>query len=203
MNTITTTLTTTAIFSEDGVKRYLIRKVWDADKPRLAIIMLVPSSASGIELDTTTQLVLNNAFRMGYGQVDILNLFSTLNDFDLKRAEAEDSDNIKVIVESAQTADVVVYASGVGKAKNKAFQLRQKQVLEALRPYEAKLNCLTDKNGKARLQHPLSPAVRVWYFSPLKISELISNQAKPCLEASANETKKGNRKRNGKEAASP
>ena len=136
--------------------------------------MLAPSEASGIELDTTTQLVLNNCSRLGYGSVSIVNLFASLNDFSLKQAEAEDPDNMDVIVQQAQEADLVVYAPGVGKAKSKIFQQRQEQVLTALLPFESKLHCLCDQNGEARLQHPLSPAVRTWHLSPLKVSEVIS-----------------------------
>ena len=173
MKSIVTTLTTEAVFSDDGVKRYLLRKTWDESKPKLAVIMLAPSEASGIELDTTTQLVLNNAARLGYGRVDALNLFATLNDFSLKQAETEDSVNMDAILSSVTDADEAVYAPGVGKGTNKTFQQRQEQVLSALRPFEGKLRCLTDANGKARFQHPLSPAVRVWYLSPMKVSELI------------------------------
>ena len=98
MQNITTTLTTEAIFSDDMQKRYLLRKSWDTEKPKICVIMLAPSEASGIELDTTTQLVLNNAARLGYGHVDIVNLFATLNDFALKQAEAEDSINTDAIL---------------------------------------------------------------------------------------------------------
>lgn len=178
MQTIKTTLTTEAIFSDDGAKRYLLRKSWDEGKPTLSIIMLAPSAAAGIELDSTTQLVLNNASRLGFGGIDILNLFSTLNDFALKEAEDEDADNLNAIVQSAEKAETLVYAAGVSKAKNKAFQQRQEQVLNALRPYESKLHCLTGEGGKARLQHPLSPAVRVWHLAPLKISELVPEPKK-------------------------
>ena len=80
---------------------------------------------------------------------------------------------LEFIVSAAQKADVVVYAAGVGKAANKKFQERQRQVLEALRPVEKKLHCLSDADGNSRLQHPLSPAVRTWYLSKLEISELI------------------------------
>lgn len=178
MNTIVTTLTTEAVFSDDGKKRYLLRKVWDPQKPKLTAIMLAPSAASGIELDSSTLLVLNNSSRLGYGGVEIVNLFATLNDFSLKHAEKEDDENCKVILASAKSADTIVYAAGVGKAKNKAFQLRQKQVLEALRPLEGKLHCLSSENGEARLQHPLSPAVRVWNLSPMKVAELIGELPK-------------------------
>ena len=98
MQNITTTLTTEAIFSDDMQKRYLLRKSWDTEKPKICVIMLAPSEVSGIELDTTTQLVLNNAARLGYGHVDIVNLFATLNDFALKQAEAEDSINTDAIL---------------------------------------------------------------------------------------------------------
>lgn len=183
MNTVTTTLATTAVFSEDGGKRYLLEKTWDESKPSLAIIMLAPSEAGGVEIDNTTMLVLNNVSRLGYGSVAVLNLFATLNDFGLKEAEDEDSENLNAIVEASEKADVIVYAAGVGKAKNKSFQRRQEQVLTALCPYESKLQCLTDKDGNARLQHPLSPAVRTWYFSPLKVDELSPRREKPDEEA--------------------
>ncbi len=200
MPTITTTLTTVATFSDDNLKRYLLRKTWDENKPKLAIIMLAPSEAAGIELDNTTLLVLNNASRLGYGRVDVLNLFATLNDFGLKEVEDEDTENTNAIVQSAQEADIVIYAAGVGKAKNKAFQHRQEQILAALRPYEDKLHCLTNESGRARLQHPLSPAVRIWHLSPLKISKLISEPVKQETKENTAKPKRGRRKNTTKEA---
>ncbi len=173
MKNISTILTTKAVFSDDGLNRYLLTKTWEADKPSLAIIMMAPSEASAVALDNTTMLVLNNADRLGYGTVAILNLFARVNDFSLQYAGLEDAENLEVIVSTAQNADAVVYAPGVGKATNKKFQERQRQVLEALLPVEEKLHCLSDADGNSRLQHPLSPAVRTWYLSKLKIGELI------------------------------
>ena len=125
MKNITTTLTTDAIFSDDGHKRYLLKKVWNTSKPSLGIIMLVPSEASGIELDSTTALVINNTSRLEYGSVSIANLFSTIGDHKLLNAEFEDRENIKNIVEMANAVDTIVYAAGVGKISNKAFIKRQ------------------------------------------------------------------------------
>ena len=173
MKDITTILTTTAIFSDDGLNRYLLTKTWETSKPSLSIIMMAPSEASSVALDNTTMLVLNNAARLGYGSVTILNLFARVNDFSLQYAGLEDAENLEVIVAAAQSADVVVYAAGVGKATNKKFQERQKQVLEALRSEEGRLFCLSDADGSSRLQHPLSPAVRTWYLSPLKVAEVL------------------------------
>ena len=173
MKIIETTLKTTALYSDDESKRYLLRKEWDSSKPKLCIIMLAPSTASGVGLDSTTLLVLNNATRLGFGRVDILNLFAKLNDFDLEAAERDDPDNSKAILASAKDCDTIVYAAGVGKAKNELFQERQKQVLTALRPYESKLYCIGNKDGTVRMRHPLSPAVRTWELSKLKVSEVI------------------------------
>ena len=178
MKNIKTTLTTEAIFSDDGRKRYLLKKIWDEAKPKLAIIMLAPSEAAGIELDTTTQLVLNNAARLGYGSVAITNLFATLNDFSLQMAEDEDPENTNAIVKAAEEADTIIYAPGVGKGKLKVFQTRQEQVLLALLPFAGKLKCLCNANGKARLQHPLSPAVRMWHLSDLRLNELVKEPDK-------------------------
>lgn len=194
MNTIQTTLTTEAVFSDDGTKRFLLRKTWEPAKPTLAIIMLAPSEASGIALDTTTQLVLNNADRLGYGGVAIVNLFATINNFDLKQTEVEDTENIKAIVAAVEDADLIVYAPGVGKTKSKIFQGRQELVLAALLPYETKLHCLCDASGKARLQHPLSPAIRTWQLSDLKITELLPSADIPVELPVAPEQKKRGKK---------
>lgn len=176
MNTVTTNLTTNAIFSDDGTKRYSLTKTWEADKPKIAIIMMAPSEAAGVVLDMTTMLVLNNTARMGYGSVTILNLFATLNDINLKTEAVMDEENMQAIVAAAKDADLLIYAAGVGKTSNKLFQIRQRQVLDALKPMENKLFCLCNKQGEARLQHPLSPSLRTWELSPLKVSELIPEE---------------------------
>ena len=172
MNIIETTLTTQAVFSDDETKRYLLKKTWNTTLPKLTIIMLAPSIASGIELDSTTSLVLNNASALGFGSVSIVNLFATLGDTALSKAESEDPENLKAIVDACKDADLIVYAPGVGKSKLQAFQERSNQVLEALRPYEKKLKCLTC--GSSKMLHPLTPAVRTWRnLVELRISELL------------------------------
>ena len=178
MTTITTTLTTEAVFSDDSLKRYLLRKTWNTELPKLAVIMLAPSAASGIALDNTTSLVLNNADRLGYGSVAIVNLYATLNDFALIQAEPQDPENLDAILSVCKSADRIIYAPGVGKKSSAVFQRRQEQVLTALLPYESKLSCLCNFEGKARLQHPLSPSVRTWYLSDLKVSELVEEPKK-------------------------
>ena len=176
MLTIETTLTTQAVFNDDETKRYLLKKVWDTSLPSLTICMLSPSIASGIELDAITSLVLNNASALGFGSVSIVNLFATLDNPFLCEPEEEDPENLEVIVGACRNADVVIYSPGVGKANLQQFQNRAKQVLEALRPFEKKLRCLTNGTGKARFLHPLCPSVRVWgKLAEFSVSELLPN----------------------------
>lgn len=173
MKEIISNLRTEILASDDETKRYSLRKVWSEDKPSLAIVMLCPSSSGEVAVDTSTALTIGNCYRLGYGSVAILNLFSLINDFTLKEAEEEDPENLSAIVAAAEKADCLVLGAGSGKAKNKLFQKRLKQVLTALRPYENKLHCLCDENGGSRGLHPLSPRVREWYLSPMKINELL------------------------------
>lgn len=182
MKEIISNLRTEILASEDETQRYSLRKVWAEDKPSLAIVMMCPSSSGIVAVDTSTALTIGNCYRLGYGSVTILNLFSTVNDFALQNAEGEDPENLQVIVAAAEKADCLVLGAGTGKAKNKLFQKRLEQVLTALRPYESKLHCLCDENGGSRGLHPLSPRVREWYLSPMKISELLPEPPKSTPE---------------------
>ena len=191
MKTEISTLHTEAVYSDDYSRRYVLRKLWDDTKPKLAIILLAAGNAGNVMLDKTTQLVINNSARLGYGSVAIMNLSAVLNDYNLHHVE--DPENVKVIVEEAKTAEKVVFSPGTGKSNNANFIRLQEQVLLALRPYEDKLHCLCNADGGARLQHPLSPQVQVWNLSPLKVSELVTipeeTEQKPKKKVKTKESK--------------
>lgn len=173
MREIISNLRTEILESEDGKQRYVLRKVWDESKPSLGILMLCPSSSGEVAVDTSTSLVLSNCYRLGYGSVTIVNLFSTINDFDLKKADDKDPENSQAILDAAKAVACFVVGCGTGKSKNAKFHQRLEQVLLALKPYEDKLCCLCDKHGGSKYLHPLSPRVRQWHLSTLKVSELI------------------------------
>lgn len=166
-------LRTEIVMSKDESKRYSLRKIWSEDKPSLAILMICPSSSGEVAVDTSTMLTLGNCYRLGYGSVTIVNLFSKINDFSLKNADDEDEENLQAILRAAETAECFVLGFGTGKTKNKIFQRRLEQVLMALRPYEDKLHCLCDEDGGSRGLHPLSPRLRKWCLSKCSVSEFI------------------------------
>ena len=60
MKEITSYLRTEIFMSEDGTKRYALKKVWDPDKPSLAIIMLAPRQEGEICLDTSTMFTMHH-----------------------------------------------------------------------------------------------------------------------------------------------
>ena len=173
MKEIISNLRTEIVASDDGVYRYSLRKIWDDQKPSLAILMICPSSSGEVAVDTSTMLTLGNCYRLGYGSVTIVNLFSKVNDFELKDVNETDEENQQAILKAAESVDCFVLGAGTGKAKNKAFQQRLEQVLTALRPYEDKLHCLCDEDGGSRGLHPLSPRLRRWCLSKCSVTEFI------------------------------
>ena len=166
-------LKTEIVMSDDETKRYSLRKVWDGSKPSLAIVMICPSSSGEVSVDTSTALTMANCYRLGYGAVMIVNLFSKINDFALKEVEENDEENLQAILKAAKENSCLVLAWGTGKAKNKTFQRRIEQVVTALHPYDEKLYCLCDEKGGSRGLHPLSPRVRTWTLSKCLISDFV------------------------------
>ena len=78
MKTETTTVKSKAMFSDDRTHRLLLRKEWDKTKPTAMIVMINPNSADTLNCDLTTMLVINNLNNLGYGAVNIVNLYSII-----------------------------------------------------------------------------------------------------------------------------
>ena len=70
-------------------------------------------TASCVEPDSATSLVLNNASALGFGSVSIVNLFATLGDFTLSVVEEKGPENMDAILEAVKSADVCIYAPGI------------------------------------------------------------------------------------------
>lgn len=153
------TMTTEAVFSKDGKHRYLIRKVWNKDLPKAAIILLYPGYANELTCDTTTMLCVNQAVALGFGALDILNIYSLVGVMSVRgdTAGLTDKTNDGYILESAKTAEKTIVATGRGN--NKAVIARTEEVVQLLEPYQDRLFRIADKNGNAGF-HPLSPRVR-------------------------------------------
>ena len=162
MPTDKSTMKTEAVFSDDRKHRYLLRKEWDAKKPKATIIMTNPSTADILMMDYTTLYIINNLVRLDFGAVDIVNLLSKAttklqpkHDLDA----AMDSVNLDYITKSAEKADNIVIAWGKLGENNKKVRDLQDDLLRHLRPLKAKLYEIGDEHGNSGF-HPLAPQIR-------------------------------------------
>ena len=64
-----------AVISECGKYRYLLRRTWDHDKPRVLIVMLNPSTADAEIDDATIRSCIRLSKGLGYGSFEVVNLF--------------------------------------------------------------------------------------------------------------------------------
>lgn len=163
MRTEKSTIKSEAVFSDDGKHRVLLSREWDKSKPSAMVIMINPNSADTMICDTTTMLVINNLYKLGYGSMKIMNLYSMMTskisfrfnaDSDLNCAE-----NDEYIKSVAKEVDVVILAWGSIGNNNTRIKERQKAVFEMLKPYSEKLKLISDAEGKKTF-HPLAPQIR-------------------------------------------
>ncbi len=158
---------TEALYNDEKTHRYSLKKSWDNSKPSASIIMISPSSrANEIAMDVTSLYVVNNCYQLGYGSVEILNLYSKLDADPFEN----DSENNEWILKSCQKADKVILAWGKGQTQ-KAVDNRIQEVLKLLEPFRDKLYEIADSSGKHGF-HPLGATVRLkWNLIPFAYPE--------------------------------
>jgi hypothetical protein len=162
MHTEKIMMKTETVFSDDRLHRYLLRKEWDAKKPKATIIMTNPSTADILMMDYTTLYIMNNIVRLDFGAVDIVNMTSMMTtklkvhaDF----ASSADMENINFIVKSAKESDKVIIAWGKLGENNKKVRDVQDILLERLKPFNDKLCVIASEKGGSGF-HPLAPQIR-------------------------------------------
>ncbi len=159
METETSNIRSKAIFSDDGEHRLLLWKEWDKDKPTAMIIMINPSTADDLISDNTTMLVMNNLHRLGYGCVNIVNLYSRIMDRLSLRFYSDndllDENNDAVIGKYAEKSDMIIIAWGCVGKHSQRIRYRQAELLEKLMNCADRLYQIGDKQC-----HPLTPIVR-------------------------------------------
>jgi hypothetical protein len=153
----TSTLATEAIFSKDNNRRYLLRKTWDNNKTKAAIVLLYPSYSDAVLCDTTTTLTINSIATLDFGGVDILNISPVIGGKgSITDAKTTDRLNDSYILDSAKDSSKIIIATGRGN--NKAVMERTEEVIRLLDEYKDKIYYISD--GKNFGYHPLSPRIR-------------------------------------------
>lgn len=122
-----------AVYSNCERYRYSLTRVWDAQAPRVAFVMLNPSTATEEANDPTIERCEQRARRLGFGGFRAVNIFA-LRATDPRNMRAssdpEGPDNPQALDAAARWADVLVAAWGVhgehlGQGPIVATQLRE------------------------------------------------------------------------------
>ncbi|MCX7565624.1 DUF1643 domain-containing protein [Sulfitobacter sp. F26169L] len=106
----------TAVYSDCERYRYSLTRVWDEDAPRVAFVMLNPSTATEIQNDPTIERCEQRARRLGFGGFRAVNIFGlrATDPRDMRAAEdPEGADNMQALEEATKWANTVIAAWGV------------------------------------------------------------------------------------------
>lgn len=177
MNTSKQTITVTVKYSDDKSHRYLLRKQWDKELPEATIIMINPTCEEVLSQDMTSIFVQNNLLKLGYGCLNIVNLYSMITPKINVRWYGNDelttSDNDKEIIRSAEKSDIIIIAWGSFGNTSQRVKERKKNVIDLLIEYKDKMFVITDKEERTGL-HPLTPSVRnQWILKEADIDDLL------------------------------
>lgn len=142
-----------ATFDATGQYRYRLWRSWDGSLPRVAFVMLNPSTADHRQDDPTIRRCIGFARDWGYGGLLVVNLFAYRTPSVAALFQVRDPvgpDNDRHLAEVGRRAAAVVLAWGVHGARDG----RAEGVLGLLGRCRAPLLCLgTTRHGHPR--HPL------------------------------------------------
>ncbi|MDK9852433.1 DUF1643 domain-containing protein [Staphylococcus equorum] len=166
MQTIKNILATEAIFSDDKQHRYLLKKIWDSDKQTVTIITMYPHYEGVLNIDLTTQLVMNKISEMDEsGSINFVNLYSNITTpINIKHLENSHDKHTDIqIMKAVKESDEVILAWGA-YAKKASVESRVNEVLEMLKPHNKKVKKLINPETN-EIMHPLNPKARKkWIF---------------------------------------
>lgn len=141
-----------ARFSVDRRYRYRLWRRWDLAKPRLCFIMLNPSTADEQKPDRTVSRCIAKAKRLGFGGLEVANLFAYRSTDPGALRHARDpvgEENDASIIAAANASRQIICAWG----QDGKYRQRDNDVYWMLRGQGLELYCLRYSNGAPH--HPL------------------------------------------------
>lgn len=142
-----------AVFSPCRLYRYRLWRVWAPSQPKIAFLMLNPSTADNNANDPTVERCCRRARMLGFGGIEVANLFAFRATDPREMRKAGDPigpENDKHILSACGYSDMVICAWGnIG-----SYRKRADEVVALLNNNNIVLNCLgVTKAGEP--QHPL------------------------------------------------
>jgi hypothetical protein len=120
-----------AVFSDCERYRYRLWRVWDETKPKACFVMLNPSTADENALDPTVSRCKKRAEMLGYGGLEVVNLFALRSTDPKALYEADDPvgpGNVDAIVDAVQDCAMAICAWGTHGAYLTAGNLIRKLI---------------------------------------------------------------------------
>ncbi len=142
-----------AVISACQKYRYLLRRVWDHDRPRALFVMLNPSTADAEIDDPTIRSCIRLANAWGYGSFEVVNLFAWRATDPNELATPRDpvgKGNDAIICAALVRCDVAICAWGANKNAGDRGSL-VRQIITSSKPVAYCLG--TTKDGHPK--HPL------------------------------------------------
>lgn len=142
----------TAIISECGKYRYLLRRVWNDNLTRALFVMLNPSTADGKIDDPTIRACTRWCTTNGFGSFEVVNLFairSTQPEGIYQVRDPIGPQNEAMVDRAVKRADVVICAWGA----HLVARDHAPSMVARIRKEKAKVYCL----GLTKIGAPLHP----------------------------------------------
>lgn len=143
-----------AILSPCGTYRYLLQRNWDVERQAVCFVMLNPSTADAEQDDPTVSRCIERARRLGFGQLEVVNLFA-LRSTDPRalksHADPIGPENDEAILQSASVCQMVICAwGGDGLLKGRSAKVLKMLADNGIQPHALKVS---PKTGQPH--HPL------------------------------------------------
>lgn len=124
-----------AIFSDCERYRYRLWRVWDESKPKVCFVMLNPSTADENVLDPTVTRCKKRAEALGFGGMDVVNIFALRSTDPKALYDADDPggnviNSVEIYI-AAKASEKVICGWGAhgkfrGRGRHIAEQLRER-----------------------------------------------------------------------------
>ena len=168
------------LYSDDLQHRFILKRVWNKDKPLACVVTIHPSISDNLTMDTTTFLIINGIANLEeFGGVILVNLFSIItNKLHMRWARDIDinhPENDNYIRKAAEESSIILLAYGKGVLSNIRITNRIDQVLELLSKHQDKFRVISD--GERSGLHPLTPSTRsvIWKLVPFSHEEQVNS----------------------------
>ncbi len=150
MKEYTSSTQTKVIYSDDNNYRYSLKRTWQENGLKATFIGINPSEATELMWDTTVMNLNNHLVDLGYGSVEIVNLFSYRSKQQKTltlRNVTQERYNLKYIKNAIQDSEIIIIGWGRDAEKKSTYRQDIERVKNLLVVHKEKVYCFMDGKG--------------------------------------------------------